>query len=354
MSDNSSKESSREQALARIKAFRKGSADLEVLAGLLIQGDRRALALALTLVESERGEDQEQAANLLDRLGNIGISSHRIGITGVPGVGKSTLIEGLGLQLTSEGKKVAVLAIDPSSTLSKGSILGDKTRMEQLSREKNAFIRPSPSSDSPGGVARKTRESIALCEAAGYDTIVIETVGVGQGETAVRAMCDTFLLLMLAGAGDDLQGIKRGIMEMADIIAVTKAEGDNAERATVARATLAASMHVLAPEKKGWICPVITCSAMVAGGLDKVRLELEKHFRHITTGGTLGELRQSQNLDWFRRNLEMLLLADFRSREGLNAWMEKTEAEVSSGALSPFRAAEAAVRKYRDSLANGR
>lgn len=338
--------------MARIKEIRKDAPDLAELARMLVQGDRTALSRAVTLVESERSEDTEKAANLLDMLGTMPPTAHRIGITGVPGVGKSTLIEGLGLQLAAEGKKVAVLAIDPSSTLSKGSILGDKTRMEGLSREKNAFIRPSASSDSPGGVARKTREVIALCEAAGYDTVIIETVGVGQGETAVRAMCDTFLLLMLAGAGDDLQGIKRGIMEMADIIAVTKAEGANEERAAIARATLAASIHMLAPEKDGWLCPVLTCSAMVPGGLREVREELEKHWRHLNADGSLAELRREQNLMWFRRNLETLLMADFRGRESLRSWMAQTEAEVSTGVISPFRAAEAAVRQYREAMAH--
>jgi LAO/AO transport system kinase len=350
MSEDNSKERSREKALARIKTIRNEQPDLAHVASMLLQGDRNALSKALTLVESERSEDAEQTSQLLDMIGGINHLSHRVGITGVPGVGKSTLIEGLGMQLIAEGKKVAVLAIDPSSSFSKGSILGDKTRMEGLSREKNAFIRPSPSSDSPGGVARKTREAIALCEAAGYDTIIIETVGVGQGETAVRAMCDTFLLLMLAGAGDDLQGIKRGIMEMADIIAVTKAEGDNSEHAAVARATLAASIHMLAPEKDGWICPVITCSAVIPGGLIMVREELDKHWRHLNADNSLSELRKMQNLMWFKQSLHRLIIDDFRHSPQMREHVEQLEYQVISGKLSPFSAADSAISRYRETF----
>lgn len=265
----------------------------------ILKRDITVLSRAITLAESAREEHQQLARQVIEKiLPNTG-HSVRIGITGVPGVGKSTFIEAFGQLLLQKGHRIAVLAVDPSSSISKGSILGDKTRMEKLSAQENVFIRPSPSSGSLGGVTLKTRESILLCEAAGFDHILIETVGVGQSETEVHRLTDFFLLLMLAGAGDELQGIKRGIMEMADGIAITKADGTNADKAKSARAEYARAIHLFPPTESGWIPEVKTCSAIENKGIGEIYEMVEKFVRHTKAGGFFEKKRQQQNLAWF-------------------------------------------------------
>jgi len=266
----------------------------------ILKKDISVLSRAITLAESSKEEHQRLASQILEKILPQTGRSIRIGITGVPGVGKSTFIETFGQLLLKHGHSVAVLAVDPSSTLSKGSILGDKTRMEKLSAQKNVFIRPSPSSGSLGGVTLKTRESILLCEAAGFDHILIETVGVGQSETEVHNLCDFFLLLMLSGAGDELQGIKRGIMEMADGIVITKADGDNAPKAKGARAEYANALHLFPPAENGWIPEVKTCSAIENTGMEEIYEMISKFARHTQTKNFFQKKRQEQDVAWFR------------------------------------------------------
>src|ERR1700757_2954888 len=265
----------------------------------VLKKDISVLARAITLVESSKAEHQEVSKQIIEKILPHTGKSVRLGITGVPGVGKSTFIEVFGQILVEKKHKVAVLAVDPSSTLSKGSILGDKTRMEKLSTDNHVFIRPSPSSGSLGGVARKTRESILLCEAAGFDYIIIETVGVGQSETEVHHLTDFFLLLMLAGAGDELQGIKRGIMEMADGIVINKADGTNSDKAKIARADYANAIHLFPPTESGWIPEVKTCSAIENKGIDEVYEMIEKFVRHTKTKNFFDKKRHEQTIFWF-------------------------------------------------------
>ena len=265
----------------------------------ILKKDISILARAITLVESSKAEHQEISKQIIEKILPHTGKSVRVGITGVPGVGKSTFIEAFGQILIQKKHKVAVLAVDPSSTISKGSILGDKTRMEKLSSTANVFIRPSPSSGSLGGVARKTRETILLCEAAGFDYIIIETVGVGQSETEVHQLTDFFLLLMLAGAGDELQGIKRGIMEMADGIAITKADGNNVDKAKMARAEYANAIHLFPPTESGWIPEVKTCSSAENKGVEEVYNMIEKYVRHAESKNFFQKKRQAQTIFWF-------------------------------------------------------
>ena len=265
----------------------------------ILQKDISVLSRAITLVESTKPEHQQLANKIIEKILPHTGKSVRIGITGVPGVGKSTFIESFGQLLLKKNHKVAVLAVDPSSTLSKGSILGDKTRMEILSAQSNVFIRPSPSSGSLGGVERKTRESVLLCEAAGFDYILIETVGVGQSETEVHHLTDFFLLLMLAGAGDELQGIKRGIMEMADGIVITKSDGTNVSKAKTARADYANAIHLFPPTESGWIPEVKTCSSTEHTGIEEVYEMIEKYIRHTKAKNFFVKKREAQNIFWF-------------------------------------------------------
>jgi LAO/AO transport system kinase len=262
-----------------------------------------------------------------------------MGITGVPGVGKSTFIDTFGMALLATGKKVAVLAVDPSSPISKGSILGDKTRMERLAADSRAFIRPSPSSDRLGGVARKTRETILLCEAAGYDTILVETVGVGQSETAVHAMTDFFVLLMLAGAGDQLQGIKRGIMEMCDAMIITKADGNNAVNATRAKADYASALHLFPAREDGWFPPVMTTSALEQKGIDEVVMLLDNYAAWMQGRGLMNERRKKQNLSWLHEELRARIVERFYENSDVKSRLEAMERIVSDGSISPFQAA---------------
>jgi LAO/AO transport system kinase len=274
----------------------------ELAEGILAK-KRVVLGQAITLIESQKKEDQENAKLLIEKILPFTGNSIRIGITGAPGVGKSTFIETFGKHLTDSGKKIAVLAIDPSSSKSKGSILGDKTRMENLSRNPNAFIRPTPAGDLLGGVANNTRETILLCEAAGFDVIIVETVGVGQSEVTVRSMVDFFLLLILAGAGDELQGIKKGIMEMADAIVITKADHDNILPAQKAKSEYQAALHLFEPAPSGWTPKVITSSAIANTGIDEVWAMIGSYLEKTLMNGYLNKNRGEQDVEWFHAQL---------------------------------------------------
>ncbi|WP_205529517.1 methylmalonyl Co-A mutase-associated GTPase MeaB [Taibaiella koreensis] len=311
----------------------------------LQQGNIALLSRAITLIESRRPDHQRQAARLIDAILPDTGKSVRIGITGVPGVGKSTFIEAFGMQLIESGKKVAVLAIDPSSSISKGSILGDKTRMGQLSVHPHAFIRPSAASGSLGGLTYKTREATLLCEAAGFDTIIIETVGVGQSETEVSHITDFFLLLMLAGAGDELQGIKRGIMEMADGLVITKADGENKEKAKAARSEYARALHFLPPHPSGWIPEVKVCSAYDQTGIAEVQAMIERYMAHQQANGYLEQNRSEQNRFAFRRLLGEQLQQILYSKPGLKEEVQLLEQEIRNGRLSPYSAVDRIIQQ---------
>ncbi|MGJ8684532.1 MAG: methylmalonyl Co-A mutase-associated GTPase MeaB [Nonlabens sp.] len=302
-------------------------------------GQVSALSRAITLVESTAGSDAAFAKALIQQALPESGKSFRLGITGVPGVGKSTFIEALGKQLIASGKKVAVLAIDPSSNISRGSILGDKTRMEELVKSDQAFIRPSPAGTTLGGVARKTREAIILCEAAGYDFIIVETVGVGQSETAVHSMTDFFLLLKLAGAGDDLQGIKRGIMEMADAIIINKADGDNQLAAKHARREFKNAVHLMPQKDHGWPTQVLTCSGLNGIGITEVIEEINNYKAHATTNQSFTQKRHAQELYWFHQTVEDAIKTNFYNRPEVIEKLVVLEKEVLSKKKSPFDAA---------------
>ncbi len=310
-------------------------------------GNRSALGKAITLIESTQPKHMENANRLTEKCLPYSGKSFRIGITGVPGVGKSTFIERLGLFLLEQQHKVAVLAVDPSSTCSKGSILGDKTRMETLSAQGDAFIRPSPSAGSLGGVARKTRETIILCEAAGYDYILIETVGVGQSETTVRSMVDFFLLLMLAGAGDELQGIKRGIIEMADLIAINKADGDNIAKANLAKQEYQNALHLFPQKDSGWQPPVLTCSALTGKGVEDIFHQTEKFLKQTLGSGYFENNRKQQAKYWLEETIWNSLKNDFLAAGGIKSQFEKLEQAVINETLSPFAAAQQLLDLYK-------
>ncbi len=315
-------------------------------------GNRMMLSRAITLIESSKQEHHEMAQKLIDACLPMSGKSIRIGITGVPGVGKSTFIEAFGTFLTNKGKKVAVLAIDPSSQISKGSILGDKTRMEKLSANPDAFIRPSPSAGTLGGVARKTRESIVLCEAAGFDVIIVETVGVGQSETAARSMVDFFLLLQLPGAGDELQGIKRGIMEMADAIFINKAEADNMNKAKLAAAEIKNALHLMPAHQSGWIVEVGLCSALTNSGIDAVWNCISNYVHTTQQSVFFTNNRQEQEVKRFQQAITDILLANFKSLPDVNELSLGLEKKVYQSQLSPYAAAQEIVRKFYESLKN--
>ena len=294
---------------------------------------------AITLVESTKSEHQEQAQEIINTIIKQSGKSFRLGITGVPGVGKSTFIESFGLEVINRGHKLAVLAIDPSSQISKGSILGDKTRMEQLSVHPKAFIRPSPSSGSLGGVARKTKESIIICEAAGYDYIIIETVGVGQSETAVHQLTDFFLLLMLAGAGDELQGIKRGIMEMADGMAITKADGNNLDKAKIARAEYARALHLFPPTESNWIPEVLTCSSTENKGVKEIYDMIDKYKRHTIANHFFETKRNQQTKQWLHQTINDTLIERFYANPMVKEEILKIEKQLEQNLINPYQAA---------------
>lgn len=310
-------------------------------------GDRAVLGRALTLVESSKDDDRELAQRLLAALGPGSADGHRVGISGVPGVGKSTLIETLGMSLTKQGHRVAVLAVDPSSTLSGGSILGDKTRMTKLANEPRAFIRPSPSALTLGGVARRTRESMLLCEAAGYDVVLVETVGVGQSETAVSEMVDSFVVLMLPGAGDELQGIKRGILELADIVAVNKADGDNVARARDAKREYSAALRYWPRKNAAWSPEVHLVSGLSGDGLDALWTAVERHRKALSDAGELDSLRQQQRQRWMWAAIEDGLMRAFRNQPGMDARIEELEQSVADGDVTPTAAADELLARFR-------
>ena len=312
----------------------------------ICSGNRTILSQAITLVESILPSHHERAQEVIEDCLPLAGKTIRIGITGVPGVGKSSFIEALGKYLTHSGHKLAVLAIDPSSQLSRGSILGDKTRMEELATDENAFIRPSPSAGSLGGVARKTRESIILCEAAGFDTIFVETVGVGQSETSVFSMVDFFLLLMLAGAGDELQGIKRGIMEMADGIVINKADGDNIKKALRARSEYEHALHLFPPAASGWTPRVDTCSAMTREGIERVWKMVMDYVVFTRDNGFFNKQRYDQNLQIFLDSVEEGLRQHFFEHQKVNELKQGYERDIVAGNLSPYVAAQRLLSAY--------
>jgi LAO/AO transport system kinase len=315
------------------------AAAVDQLAAALRSGDRRALAKAITLVESTRADHQEQAQRLLDRLlPNTGRAA-RIGITGVPGAGKSTFIEAFGLHLIGRGMRIAVLAVDPSSARSGGSILGDKTRMARLSVASEAFIRPSPSGGSLGGVARRTREAMLVCEAAGYDVVIVETVGVGQSEVTVASMVDFFLVLMLPGAGDELQGIKKGIMEIADALAVNKCDGDNVGRAMRAASEYRAALRLFRHTSANWDPPVLTVSALEERGMDEVWAVVEAYRAKLGETGELAAKRREQQQAWFWSMLREGLERHFLARADVRRLVPTLEAAVAAGELTATAAA---------------
>jgi LAO/AO transport system kinase len=312
--------------------------DLDAYEAGVLAADRTTLARAITLVESTRRDHQEQAQELLSRLLPKAGGAHRIGITGVPGAGKSTFVDAMGSELTGSGNRVAVLAVDPSSTRTGGSILGDKTRMARLSVDERAFIRPSPSSGVLGGVARATRETIVLVEAAGFDVVFVETVGVGQSEVTVANMVDTFLLLTLARSGDSLQGIKKGVLELADVIAVNKADGAYVNTAKGAAQELSGALHLMAPRDDAWVTPVLTCSALERTDLDAVWDQLRQHRRHLERTGQLAEHRRRQDVRWMWSTIDDRLLSRFRARVRDRA--SELEQQVRAGTITPTKAAE--------------
>lgn len=309
--------------------------EIEALVAGVRSGDRTMLGRAITLVESSRADHQARAQELLLALTPHAGNAHRVGVTGVPGVGKSTFIEALGTNLTAAGRRVAVLAVDPTSSRHGGSILGDKTRMPHLAVDPLAFIRPSPSSGTLGGVTRTTRETIVVVEAAGYDVVLVETVGVGQSETIVADMVDFFLVLMLAGAGDELQGIKRGVLELADMIAVNKADGDNEQRALAARAQYQAALHLMAPASPNWTPPVVTCSALHRIGLETLWDQIELHRRLLGETGELVENRRRQQLRWMWSMVESQLVAGLHAHPAVAALVPEVEARVLAGTETP-------------------
>jgi LAO/AO transport system kinase len=323
--------------------------DLDACVDGVAAGDRTWIGRAITLVESTRPDDRVRASELLQRLQPRTGGAHRVGITGVPGVGKSTFIDELGTRLTAAGRRVAVLAVDPSSSVSGGSILGDKTRMARLSVDPMAFIRPSPSSGTLGGVTRSTRETMLVLEAAGYDVVLVETVGVGQSETIVAEMVDFFLVLMLAGAGDELQGIKKGVLELADMIAVNKADGDNKLAAELAARDYQAALHLLTPASMNWTPPVVTCSSRTGDGLDALWTQIELHRTTLGASGEWDARRRSQQLRWMWAMVTDRVLDRLHQHPGVRALVPDTEAAVTAGELSPSLAADRILTAFEGS-----
>jgi LAO/AO transport system kinase len=303
-------------------------------------GERGIIARAITLVESRRSDHQRAARQLVQELLPMTGNAVRVGITGAPGVGKSTTIDALGSFLTGHDRKVAVLAVDPSSAVSGGSILADKTRMARLASNPNAFVRPSPASGTLGGVAARTRESMLILEAAGYDTVLVETVGTGQSETMVADMTDCFLVLMLPGAGDQLQGLKKGVIELADIIAINKADGDNLPRASAAAAEYRAALHILAPRSSSWSPPVVTYSALTGHGIAELWDMVLRHREQLTKSGELDARRRAQQVKWMWAMLEDRVLVRLRSDPTLKAKLPRIEAAVAAGRITPAVAAD--------------
>ncbi len=308
--------------------------------------DRASLGRAITLVESNLPEHRKMAQELLTELLPLSGASHRIGITGVPGVGKSTFIETLGSTLTSQGRRVAVLAVDPTSSRTGGSILGDKTRMTTLANDPSAFVRPSPTSGELGGVTRMTRETMLICEAAGYDVVLVETVGVGQSETVVADMVDFFLVLMLPGAGDELQGIKKGILELADMIAVNKADGANVKAAEAAAREYEIALHLTAPASPLWSPPVLTCAGLTGAGVNELWEKVEDHRGVLSKAGELEERREQQNVRWMWSMLDDRLNDGLRSHPSVRTLLPKLEAQVRAGTTTPVSAVDQLIDAF--------
>ena len=305
----------------------------------VLDKDRRVLSKTITLIESSRSDHKVLSRQVIDSLIPHAGKAVRLGITGVPGAGKSTFIESLGMFLIEQGLKVAVLAVDPSSTLSHGSIMADKTRMEKLSIEPDAFIRPSPSGGTLGGVASKTRETMIACEASGFDVLIVETVGVGQSETTVASMVDFFLVLMISGAGDEIQGIKKGVLELADAVAVNKADGDNIEKAKRARKEYESALHLLRPETKTWAAPVLICSALKMKGIDNIWETVLDHRKKFTETGELEEKRKKQSVAWMKALLEEGIKEWFYRKNDFRKSLKKLIHDVEKGSVSPTFAA---------------
>ena len=334
------------KAVSLLQKGRKENYSAEYYVEQILSGNRMMLSKAITLIESSLSEHQILAQKVIEKCLPYSGKSIRIGITGIPGVGKSTFIEALGKHVTLNGHKLAVLAVDPSSERSKGSILGDKTRMEKLSVDPHAYIRPSPSSGSLGGVARKTRETILLCETAGFDVIFIETVGVGQSETLVHSMVDFFLLLMLAGAGDELQGIKRGIMEMADLIAINKTDGNNYQRATQAKAEYANALRLFPPTESGWTPSVENCSSINGFGIDKIwELIIENH-KSLIENGFFNRQRLVQKKHLMYETIQQALNERFYKNPIISKKMQALEKKVVNSKISAYVAAQELLDKY--------
>ena len=336
----SAPEALNKKSAEKIKTKRRIQASSKVLIQQIKQGDKIALSKAITLIESTAAKHEQLAQDIIE--GCLPFSGHsiRIGITGVPGVGKSTFIESFGNLLIKQGRKVAVLAIDPSSSLSKGSILGDKTRMQELVKEENAFIRPTASGETLGGVAQKTREAIILCEAAGFNTIIIETVGVGQSEIAVDSMCDFFLLLKLAGAGDQLQGIKRGIIEMANLIAINKADGENLKAAQLAKVEFTRALHLYPSKENGWQTKTALCSALNHKGITEINETIKAYIKLTQENGFFYSQRKTQNKYWLLQTINNKLKSDFYNSSNIQLELKKLIAEVEKNKISPFKAAK--------------
>ena len=323
------------------------TAEVSRLAQGIRNCDRSVLSRAITLTESKRADHRRTATALTQALLDATGKAIRVGITGAPGVGKSTTIDALGTMLTGEGHKVAVLAVDPSSRRTGGSILADKTRMAHLANDANAFIRPSPASGTLGGVAAKTREAMLLCEAAGFDVVLVETVGIGQSETAVCDMTDFFLALMLPGAGDELQGIKKGLVELADMIAVNKADGDNVKRANLAAGEYRGALHILTPRSEHWHPPVLTYSALTGTGIDTIWQKILDHRTAMNASGEFDARRRDQQVKWMWSMFEQLTMARLRSDASVRAKVKRIETEVAAGRISPALAAEQIAEMLR-------
>jgi len=314
----------------------------------ILAGDISILSRAITLVESTKEEHQDLAGKVIDGVINHTGKSFRLGITGVPGVGKSTFIESFGIELVNNCHRLAVLAIDPSSQKSKGSILGDKTRMEKLSAHPRAYIRPSPSSGTLGGVTRNTFETILLCEAAGFDFIIVETVGVGQSEIAVSQMTDFFLLLMLAGAGDELQGIKRGIMEMADALLITKADGNNLQKAKNAKTEYAHALHLFPPSDSGWIPKTDICSSINNEGIKETLSIIEEYKRLATTNGYFKKKREQQLSNWLHQSISDMLMEKFYNHPSIKTELDKIEKGIGDKKINPYRIAADLISMWKN------
>ncbi|WP_448874623.1 methylmalonyl Co-A mutase-associated GTPase MeaB [Desulfobulbus propionicus] len=335
-----------EQGAKPVVRHRRPQLSTQEYADGVLKGNRAVLGRAITLVESNAVQHIEKAQEVLKILLPYTGNSTRVGITGVPGVGKSTFIEAFGCHLIEQGHKVAVLAVDPSSSISGGSILGDKTRMERLSRDERCFIRPSPAGTTLGGVARKTRETMLVCEAAGFDVVLIETVGVGQSETTVRSMVDFFLLLMLAGAGDELQGIKKGIMELADALVINKADGKNKLFAETARSEYERAMHYLQPSTEGWTSHAYTCSALTNEGIDNIWKVIMKYREITSKSGVFERHRKEQNIKWVHEMVDDHLRSLFAKHPGVNRIVKDIERSVANGVLPAVAAVQQLISVF--------